>query len=799
MNIRLKILLSITVATVVTTLIIGTVSISNAAAITFGAEKKEVMAARSTFRSYLKDSENQIERAARAAAVDQDLVAGLDEFLKNGNRFKLNNAVLRIAQHGALDLLTVTDMNGVVAMRSHIPSKFGDSDAGLPHVKAALSGKRTVAYESSADNPIALRCGVPITQNGKQIGAVSAGYNLGANAFVDKMKAFSGADITMFCGDTRVATTVLNHRGERNIGTKADEKIYKQILTGREYIGEAKVVGRNLFTYYAPIYNAADSVFGMTFVGTDITQEKRRMARSVITVIIIMLALCAAAVLVGQYIAGDIAKPLSATVNMMNELGRGHLDVRLNLNRKDELGVMANAVDMFADDMQNVVIGTMKKISVGDLSAKIEPKDDKDEISGALKKTLESLNVVVGTMKKISVGDLSVVIEPKDEHDEISNALKRTVESLHGLIIDDGGRVFNAAANKDLSQRLTCTYQGEFARMKDNINTVMQNLDDALSHVTLTVSQVSSASDELSHGAQNFAECSSEQASSLEEVSSTLESMSSMTKQNAGNSNQAMILASEARVAANNGDISMKHMAEAINQIKQSADNTAKIIKTIDDIAFQTNLLALNAAVEAARAGEAGKGFAVVAEEVRNLAMLSAEAAKNTADMIEESVKNADGGVRITVEVANSLGRILDRTGKAGDLISEIAAVCNEQAEGIEQVNAAVANMSQVTQRTAASSEESAGATEELSSLAADLAAMVREFKLSEGGAARLTGGQIGYKSGNANVHQQPQTRRLTAITEKITDTPKIGGTRSIKAIKAGEIIPLDDSELSEF
>jgi methyl-accepting chemotaxis protein len=447
-------------------------------------------------------------------------------------------------------------------------------------------------------------------------------------------------------------------------------------------------------------------------------------------------------------------------------------------------------VDMFADDMQNVVIGTMKKISAGDLSVKIEPKDDKDEISSALKKTVESLSVVVGTMKKISVGDLSVKIEPKDDKDEISNALKRTVESLHGLIIDDGGRVFNAAANKDLSQRLTCEYQGEFARMKDNINTVMRNLNDALNQVTLTVSQVSSASDELSHGAQNFAECSSEQASSLEEVSSTLEAMSSMTKQNAGNSNQAMVLASEARVAANDGDIEMKRMAEAINQIKQSADNTAKIIKTIDDIAFQTNLLALNAAVEAARAGEAGKGFAVVAEEVRNLAMLSAEAAKNTADMIEESVKNADGGVKITVEVAKSLGRIVDRTGKVGDLIAEIAAVCNEQAEGIEQVNAAVANMSQVTQQNAANSEESASASEELSSQATDLANMVREFKLSEGSPAKRAALQ---------PKPQPQNRQFAFIADKRMVTAKAPETKSIKAVSAGEIISLEDSELSEF
>jgi len=204
-----------------------------------------------------------------------------------------------------------------------------------------------------------------------------------------------------------------------------------------------------------------------------------------------------------------------------------------------------------------------------------------------------------------------------------------------------------------------------------------------------------------------------------------------MTKQNAETSNQASVLASEARAAANDGEASMKRMADAIRQIKESADNTAKIINSIDDIASQTNLLALNASVEAARAGDAGKGFAVVAEEVRNLAMRSADAAKSTEDMIAESVKKADGGVKITEEVAKSLEQIVDRISKVGDLIAEIAAASKEQAQGIEQVNTAVANMNQVTQSNAASAEVSASAAEELKSQAAELANMVNAFKIS--------------------------------------------------------------------
>ena len=161
--------------------------------------------------------------------------------------------------------------------------------------------------------------------------------------------------------------------------------------------------------------------------------------------------------------------------------------------------------------------------------------------------------------------------------------------------------------------------------------------------------QVSSASGQVSSASQSLAEGATEQAAGLQETSSSLEEMSSMTKQNADNAQQASTLAGEARKAANVGTESMNRMNGAIQEIQKSSDETAKIIKVIDEIAFQTNLLALNAAVEAARAGEAGKGFAVVAEEVRNLAMRSAEAAKNTANMIEESVKNSKNGDRKSV------------------------------------------------------------------------------------------------------------------------------------------------------
>jgi len=240
--------------------------------------------------------------------------------------------------------------------------------------------------------------------------------------------------------------------------------------------------------------------------------------------------------------------------------------------------------------------------------------------------------------------------------------------------------------------------------------------------------EVTSASGQISGASQSLAQGASEQASSLEQTSASLEEMASMTRQNADSAAQASVIANQASELAFKGVDAMGHMTETIDKIKASATETAKIIRTIDEIAFQTNLLALNAAVEAARAGEAGKGFAVVAEEVRNLARRSAEAAKITADLIDGAQKTAEMGVVVTSEVAKNLGHIKAHSGKVATLISEIAVATKEQSQGIDQVNKAVSEMDKVVQQNAANSEESASASEELSRQASDLNSMVGEL-----------------------------------------------------------------------
>ncbi|MEN6578183.1 MAG: methyl-accepting chemotaxis protein [Phycisphaerales bacterium] len=307
--------------------------------------------------------------------------------------------------------------------------------------------------------------------------------------------------------------------------------------------------------------------------------------------------------------------------------------------------------------------------------------------------------------------------------------------------------------------------------------------------------QVASASGQVSSASQSLAEGATEQAAGLEETSSSLEEMSSMTKQNADNAQQANTLAAEARKAATTGAESMGRMNAAIREIQKSSDETAKIIKVIDEIAFQTNLLALNAAVEAARAGEAGKGFAVVAEEVRNLAMRSAEAAKNTASMIEESVKNSKNGVDIASEVGKVLEEIVGSVSKTTDLVSEIAAASQEQAQGIDQVNTAVAQMDKVTQQNAANAEESASASEELSAQAESMKEVVSQLVTLVRGASRDDGAQK-----TERPAQKPKLLRSDRVFHKIAEErPKKEKARSATSTRA-KAIPLgDDEELNHF
>lgn len=303
--------------------------------------------------------------------------------------------------------------------------------------------------------------------------------------------------------------------------------------------------------------------------------------------------------------------------------------------------------------------------------------------------------------------------------------------------------------------------------------------------------QVASAANQVSTSSQSLAEGAAEQAAGLEETTSSMEEMGSMTKQNADNARQADGLSNETGQVVARANQAMRELTTSMEDITKAGEETGKIIKTIDEIAFQTNLLALNAAVEAARAGEAGAGFAVVADEVRNLAMRAAEAAKNTADLIEGTIEKTKHGSALVAKTNEAFAEVAESSTKVGELVSEIAAASAEQTQGIEQVNVAMTQMDKVTQQNAANAEESAAASEELSAQAETMQGFVTDLVALVGGSNGNGGG------GKLKLRHASKPKSLPA-PHRNNQGNAAGSAAKVK--NPSKEIPLgDDSDFADF
>ena len=284
-------------------------------------------------------------------------------------------------------------------------------------------------------------------------------------------------------------------------------------------------------------------------------------------------------------------------------------------------------------------------------------------------------------------------------------------------------------AGGDLSQAVPVLSSDEIGQLASALEQMRQNLQQSMSEIHMAADQVAAGARNVSDASVSLSQGAAEQASSVEELSSSISEISSQTASNAENADQAHELTEKARQQAEVGDGDMKEMLQAMDAINVSSTNISKIIKVIDEIAFQTNILALNAAVEAARAGQHGKGFAVVAEEVRNLAARSAKAAKETTDMIEDSIEKVENGRTIATKTADALQAIMTNVAEVTDIVGSIAKASNEQKLALAQIDQGVTQVSQVVQSNSATSEEAASASEELSAQAERLKETAGHFR----------------------------------------------------------------------
>ncbi len=322
-------------------------------------------------------------------------------------------------------------------------------------------------------------------------------------------------------------------------------------------------------------------------------------------------------------------------------------------------------------------------------------------------------------------------------------------------------------------------------------------LTSAVQLIGESTDHLSNASRELNSGSQRLAEGASEQAASVEETSASMAEISAQVKQNADNSSQADLIMKETSTIVSEAQQAMGELADSMDEISKASEETFKIVKTIDDISFQTNLLALNAAVEAARAGEAGAGFAVVADEVRNLAMRAADASKNTASLIEETVSKVKGGVQLVSTTSEKFSGVTESTAKVATLMSEIDVASTEQANGVEQVSTTMQEMSSLTQSIAANAEESAGVAEEMNGQTRNLLRAIEDLS-----------GLAGVDSHNQRRDQASTIKPSPAPTltpravvkpvPQLSSAPKSNSPKAQPATvgsKPSDIIPFGDDE----
>lgn len=465
-------------------------------------------------------------------------------------------------------------------------------------------------------------------------------------------------------------------------------------------------------------------------------------ARAASNAAMLELLLCAVITLVivgaaATWIVKLVREPITEMARVAERLSVGDTSLAVTFQSRDELGTLAQSfrdVSAFVADSA----AAADAVSRGDLSTTVTERSPKDVLAQSMNRSAVTLRRLDAEISALVTAAHAGQLAARAKTHAFEGAYLGLLNGINDMLAVSAAPVLEATdvldkvATRDLSVRITGDYAGDHARIKTSLNGALEQLEQAMRDVHNASDEVSAASGQVADGSQGMAEGATEQAASIEEITASLQELTSLARHNAESATTAHQLSEKARERAELGATSMQRLTDAIDAIQRSAGETSKIMKTIDEIAFQTNLLALNAAVEAARAGDAGRGFAVVAEEVRSLALRSAEAAKQSAAVIERSVEDSRRGGAINRDMLVHFTEITAAVAQVSAVVTDISGASRQQAQGIEQILEGTDQMGRVTQLAAANSEESAAAAQELLAQAQSLKEMVLTFELSD-------------------------------------------------------------------